>query len=114
VKAGLNETMDEYEPQSDLASSFSLRRAFTIVELLVVITIIIVLAELILATSGYVQKKAPAPTDQPEKAIQVLSGVVKIPNGPSRGDLVGPRWDSLRSDPRFQVIIVDSARPVKI
>src|SRR5438874_9236684 len=32
-------------------------RAFTIVELLVVITIIIVLAGLILATTGYVQKK---------------------------------------------------------
>ena len=35
----------------------SLRAAFTVIELLVVVAIIIVLAGLILATSGYVQKK---------------------------------------------------------
>src|ERR1700716_839241 len=40
------------------ASSFRAGGAFTILELLVVISIIIVLAGLILATSGYVQKKA--------------------------------------------------------
>src|ERR1700692_3530648 len=39
------------------ASSFRAGGAFTILELLVVMTIIIVLAGLILATSGYVQKK---------------------------------------------------------
>ena len=39
------------------ASSFRAGGAFTILELLVVITIIIVLAGLILATVGYVQKK---------------------------------------------------------
>ena len=39
------------------ASSFRAEGAFTILELLVVITIIIVLAGLILATVGYVQKK---------------------------------------------------------
>ena len=38
-------------------SSFVFRRAFTIIELLVVITIIIILAGLILSTVGYVQKK---------------------------------------------------------
>ncbi|MEP6685865.1 MAG: type II secretion system protein, partial [Verrucomicrobiota bacterium] len=38
-------------------SSFSTRRAFTIIELLIVMTIILVLAGLILATAGYVQKK---------------------------------------------------------
>ncbi len=37
-------------------SSFR-RRAFTVIELLIVMSIIIVLAGLILATSGYVQKK---------------------------------------------------------
>jgi len=40
------------------ASSFSTRRAFTIIELLIVMTIILVLAGLILVTSGYVQNKA--------------------------------------------------------
>jgi general secretion pathway protein G len=40
-----------------MASSLRARGAFTILELLVVITIIIVLAGLILATVGYVQKK---------------------------------------------------------
>src|ERR1700730_15528134 len=39
------------------ASSFRAGGAFTILELLVVMTIIVVLAGLILATSGYVQKK---------------------------------------------------------
>src|SRR5437667_5612739 len=39
------------------ASSFRAGGAFTILELLVVMTIIIVLAGMILATSGYVQKK---------------------------------------------------------
>jgi type II secretory pathway pseudopilin PulG len=38
-------------------SSFSISRAFTLIELIVVITIIIVLAGLILSTMGYVQKK---------------------------------------------------------
>src|SRR5438046_6843783 len=39
------------------ASSFGGKAAFTILELLVVITIIITLAGLVLATIGYVQKK---------------------------------------------------------
>jgi prepilin-type N-terminal cleavage/methylation domain-containing protein len=38
-------------------SSFSISRAFTLIELIVVIAIIIVLAGLILSTMGYVQKK---------------------------------------------------------
>src|SRR5437870_1309237 len=38
-------------------SSLRAKGAFTIVELLIVLTIIIVLAGLILATAGYVQKK---------------------------------------------------------
>lgn len=52
-------------------------------------------------------------TGDHDRAIQLLSELVKIPYGPSYGDLLGPRWDSLRSDPRFQAVI-DSARPVKI
>src|SRR5437660_4313074 len=38
--------------------TYTVRRAFTIIELLVVISIIIILAGLILSTVGYVQKKA--------------------------------------------------------
>jgi prepilin-type N-terminal cleavage/methylation domain-containing protein len=38
-------------------SSFSLRRAFTLIELIVVIAVIIILAGLVLSTVGYVQKK---------------------------------------------------------
>src|SRR5882762_5433671 len=37
--------------------TYTIRRAFTIIELLVVIGIIIILASLILSTVGYVQKK---------------------------------------------------------
>jgi prepilin-type N-terminal cleavage/methylation domain-containing protein len=39
-------------------SSFSARRAFTLIELIVVIAVIIILAGLILSTVGYVQKKS--------------------------------------------------------
>src|SRR4029077_16174220 len=38
-------------------STFVVRQAFTVLELLVVITIIVILAGLILATTSYVQKK---------------------------------------------------------
>ena len=38
-------------------------------------------------------------TGDHDRAIQLLSELVKIPYGPSYGDLLGPRWDSLRRDP---------------
>src|SRR4030088_717522 len=50
-------TFDIRHSSFSVASSFRAECAFTILELLVVITIIIVLAGLILATTGYVQKK---------------------------------------------------------
>ena len=49
-----------------------------------------------------------------DKALQLLSELAKTVNGPSYGNLLGPRWDDLRADPRFKTIIADSARPVKI
>ena len=45
-------------------SSFRAARAFTIIELLVVMTIILVLAGLILATSGYVQTRSKMTNDE--------------------------------------------------
>jgi type II secretory pathway pseudopilin PulG len=50
------------------ASSFGDRAAFTLLELLVVITIIIALAGLILATVGYVQKKGARSRAEAEMA----------------------------------------------
>jgi TolB-like protein len=44
-------------------------------------------------------------TGQRDKALELLSQVATIPNGPSYGDLLSPRWDSLRGDPRFQTIV---------
>jgi TolB-like protein/class 3 adenylate cyclase len=39
------------------------------------------------------------------RAIERLSEVAKIPNGPSVGDLLHPLWDDIRGDPRFQKIV---------
>jgi TolB-like protein len=70
------------------------------------------------AVGGPVIKKVYAEVclwaGQRDKALQLLSEVAKIPFGPSYGELLSPRWDSLRSDPRFKAVIADSARPVKI
>jgi serine/threonine protein kinase len=51
---------------------------------------------------------------QRDKALQLLSELAKNANGPSYGDLLGPRWDSLRTDPRFKTIVTDSVHPIKI
>ena len=40
-----------------------------------------------------------------DRAIQLLSESAKIPYGPSYGNLLGPRWDDLRGDPRFEKIV---------
>src|SRR6266478_5138030 len=57
------------------ASSFRGGGAFTILELLVVMTIIIVLAGLILATTGYVQKKGAR--SRAEAEIAAMSAALK-------------------------------------
>jgi len=71
------------------ASSLRARGAFTIVELLVVFTIIIVLAGLILATVGYVQKKGARSRAEAEiAAISAALESYKADNGiyPSSAD----------------------------
>ncbi len=63
-------------------SSFRARGAFTILELLVVITIIIALAGLILATVGYVQKKGARSRAEAEiAAISAALESYKADNG---------------------------------
>jgi type II secretory pathway pseudopilin PulG len=57
------------------ASSFRDGGAFTIIELLTVITIIIILAGLILATSGYVQKKGAR--SRAESEIAAMSAALE-------------------------------------
>jgi tetratricopeptide (TPR) repeat protein len=42
---------------------------------------------------------------QRDKAIELLSQVATIPNGPTYGELLGPRWDALRGDPGFEKIV---------
>jgi type II secretory pathway pseudopilin PulG len=78
-------------------SSFRAAGAFTIIELLVVISIIIVLAGLILATSGYVTKKGAR--SRAEAEIAAMSAALesyKADNGvyardPTTTDAVDPR-----------------------
>jgi prepilin-type N-terminal cleavage/methylation domain-containing protein len=63
-------------------SSFAVRQAFTLLELLVVITIIVILAGLILATTGYVQKKGARSRAESEIAgISAAMESYKADNG---------------------------------
>src|SRR5260370_25313252 len=63
-------------------SSFVARRAFTIIELLVVISIIIILAGLILSTVGYVQEKGARSRAEAEiAAISAALESYKADNG---------------------------------
>src|SRR4051794_22940225 len=63
-------------------SSFSISRAFTLIELIVVIAIIIVLAGLILSTMGYVQKKgARARAETEIAAMSAACESYKADNG---------------------------------
>jgi len=55
-------------------SPFSVKRAFTLIELIIVIAIIIVLAGLILSTVGYVQKKGPR--SHTETEIAAMSAIL--------------------------------------
>ncbi|HEY1583339.1 MAG TPA: protein kinase [Chthoniobacterales bacterium] len=47
---------------------------------------------------------------EPDRAIETLARLAKIPNGPDYGDLrLDPTWDSLRGDPRFEKIVASLA-----
>ena len=51
-------------------------------------------------------------TGERDAAIQQLEEVVKVPGGPTFGDLkLNPVWDDLRNDPRFGKIIADASMP---
>ena len=64
------------------ASSFGVSSAFTVLELLVVITIIVILAGLILATTGYVEKKGARSRAETEiAAISAALESYKADNG---------------------------------
>src|ERR1700719_3472183 len=68
-------------------STFVARQAFTVLELLVVITIIVILAGLILATTGYVEKKGAR--SRAESEIAAMSAAMesyKADNGIYRTD----------------------------
>src|SRR5205823_12551701 len=81
------------------ASSFGGKAAFTILELLVVITIIITLAGLVLATIGYVQKKGARSRAEAEiAAMSAAAESYKADNGVYPRDTVGGSTDTL--DPR--------------
>ena len=47
-----------------------------------------------------------------EAAFALLERLVKMPFGPNYGDLRdSPYWDTLRNDPRFEQLLVESLQP---
>lgn len=51
-------------------------------------------------------------TGDKDGALDVLSKIVKIPFGPSYGDLkLSPMWDDLRNDPRFDQLLAEAKLP---
>ncbi len=79
-------------------SSFRAEGAFTIIELLVVITIIVILAGLILSTMGYVQKKGAR--SRAEAEIAAMSAVLesyKADNGIYPRDATNQYTDTLNA-----------------
>jgi TolB-like protein/Tfp pilus assembly protein PilF len=44
-------------------------------------------------------------TGEHDRAIQLLEQVAAIPYGPSYGELLGPEWDDLRGNQRFEAIV---------
>jgi TolB-like protein/Tfp pilus assembly protein PilF/class 3 adenylate cyclase len=50
-----------------------------------------------------------------ETALQLLAQFARLPYGPSAGELkLNPVWDDLRSDPRYDKIVADAEKPVKL
>ena len=73
-----------------------LRAAFTILELLIVISIIIVLAGLILATSGYVQKKGAR--SRTEAEIAAMSAALENYKADNGIYPTSPETDALKAN----------------
>jgi TolB-like protein len=54
-------------------------------------------------------------TGERDLAIEQLEALAKIPAGQSYGDLrLSPVWDSLRGDARFEKVMAETAKPVKL
>jgi serine/threonine protein kinase/Tfp pilus assembly protein PilF len=54
-------------------------------------------------------------TGERDLAIEQLEAFEKIPGGPTYGDLrLSPVWDPLRGDPRFEKVMAETAKPVKL
>jgi serine/threonine protein kinase/tetratricopeptide (TPR) repeat protein len=50
-----------------------------------------------------------------DRAMEHLSALVKLPVGPTVGELkFDPVWDDLRSDPRFDQILAEAAKPMPL
>src|SRR5205814_8218192 len=44
-----------------------------------------------------------AQVGEADRALELLAGLMKLPNGPTPGTLrIEPEWDPLRDDPRFE------------
>jgi hypothetical protein len=57
---------------------------------------------------------ALAMTEDCDATFDELSKLVKLPFGLTHGDLkLNPVWDDLRSDPRFDRILAESALPIR-
>jgi tetratricopeptide (TPR) repeat protein len=51
-------------------------------------------------------------TGNRDRAIEQLSTLVKLPHGPTFGELkLDPMWDALRDDPRFAQLMAEAAEP---
>jgi len=54
-------------------------------------------------------------TGERDLAIEQLEALAKIPGGPTYGELrLGPVWDFLRGDSRFEKVMAETAKPVKL
>jgi serine/threonine-protein kinase len=54
-------------------------------------------------------------TGEQQLAIEQLSSVATLPNGPTYGELkLDPLWDDLREDPRFEQILAEAAKPIPL
>jgi TolB-like protein/Flp pilus assembly protein TadD len=56
-----------------------------------------------------------ARTGNPDAAIRLLQEMVKVPGGPTSGDLkLRPMWSELRRDARFAGVVKEAAKPIRI